>query len=347
MARSLNIVLADPHTLVRSGVRLMLEKLGHTVREATTGNEVLRMVKAQAPDIVITGVSLPELNGLETTDRLARDFPEIPVIVLSMHDNDEFIWRALKCGATAYVLKRSQPDELQKALDAVNRHEIYLCRELSNRFLKKFPLNGIASIRSPLDRLSGRQREVLQLIAEGHCTKEIAAALHVSPKTAEYHRDMLQKSLGIFGVAGLVRFAYRVGLVSATACVLLCSTALAHSQPPPLPKIYKPATGVTKGSGATTLMQVVPQAVVVPPKTYTFSWCYPSGPGSDYSQGFISFNVYHSNFPSISTMTLLTNVTQMSVTVPPTSPMEFFGVKAYHNLTHRESDWGSNEPCNN
>lgn len=216
-----------------------------------------------------------------------------------------------------------------------------------------------------LDRLTERQRQVLTLIAKGFSMKEIGWILetdktnprngekrnrHCSEKTIEYHKYQVMKATGLNSIAELTHFAIKVGLVPLCVVWMLFLTNLNAQiqQPPALPKSYKPATGVTKGSGAEKLMQVVPQAVVVPPRTLTFTWCYPSQPGSDYANGWISFNVYHSNSPLLNTMTLLTNVTQTSVTIPmKPSGSEFFGVKAQHSLTHRESHWGANMPCNN
>jgi DNA-binding NarL/FixJ family response regulator len=139
------------------------------------------------------------------------------VIILSMHHNDEYVWQALKAGATGYLLKKAATAELETALERVVRGEIYLSREISSGFTKKFPLQQIAQSRGPLDRLTSRQREILQLPAEGQTTKAIALMLKVSDKTVEYHRAKLMASLNIFDIPGLVRFAMRTGLISAEA----------------------------------------------------------------------------------------------------------------------------------
>jgi DNA-binding NarL/FixJ family response regulator len=137
----------------------------------------------------------------------------VRVIILSMHNNEEYYWRALKAGAAGYLLKKAATAELGVALQQVIHGEIYLSREISTRLLKKFPLEGIADMKSPFEQLTGRQREILQLIAEGQNTKEIAEILKVSPKTVEYHRMKLMTGLNVHDVPGLVRFALRVGLI--------------------------------------------------------------------------------------------------------------------------------------
>lgn len=214
--KTIRIILADDHTLVRAGIRALLEQWPdvRVVSEAGDGRQVLELVKQHSPDVVLMDIGMPRLNGLEATTRLAREFPEVRVIILSMHHNDEYVWRALKVGAAGYLLKKSAQAELKTALQRVVQKEIYLSAEISSRLLKKFPLQRIAALKSPLDQLSERQREILQLIAEGQNTKEIGATLKVSPKTVEYHRKQLMDALEIHDIPGLVRFALRSGLVA-------------------------------------------------------------------------------------------------------------------------------------
>ncbi|MEP6662857.1 MAG: response regulator transcription factor [Verrucomicrobiota bacterium] len=214
--KPIRIVLADDHILVRAGIRSLLEKLPGTevVGEADDGRGALELVRTLAPKVVLMDISMPGLNGLEATERLMRDFPEVRVIILSMHHNEEYYWRALKAGAAGYLLKKAATAELETALQRVVSGEIYLSREISARLLKKIPLEGIADRKSPLEQLTGRQREILQLIAEGQNTKGIADILKVSPKTVEYHRMKLMDCLNVRDIPGLVRFALRVGLIS-------------------------------------------------------------------------------------------------------------------------------------
>ena len=209
------VILADDHTLVRAGIRALLDKLPgvQVVAEAGDGREVLNLVRQHRPEVVLMDISMPGLNGLEATARLTREFAEVRVIVLSMHNNEEYYLRALKAGAAGFLLKKAATAELETALQRVVRGEIFLCREISARLRKKIPMQAIAGQKSPLEKLTERQREILQLIAEGQNTKEIGEILKVSPKTVEYHRLKLMNALDVHDVPGLVRFALRVGLI--------------------------------------------------------------------------------------------------------------------------------------
>jgi len=214
--KPIRVILADDHTLVRAGIRALLEKLPgvEVVGEADDGREVLTLVELHGPDVVLMDISMPRLNGLEASARIAKEFPAVRVIILSMHSNEEYYWRALQSGAAGYLLKKAATAELEVALQRVVHGEIFLSREISARLLKKMPANGIAGRKSPLEKLTDRQREVLQLIAEGQNTKSIAELLKVSPKTVEYHRMKLMTGLNMYDIPGLVRFALRSGLVS-------------------------------------------------------------------------------------------------------------------------------------
>ena len=214
-AKPIRVMLADDHTLVRAGIRALLEKLPgvEVVGEAGDGREVLKLVKLHRPDVVLMDISMPGLNGLEAAVRMAKEFPDVRVIILSMHPNEEYVWRALKAGAAGYLLKKAATAELATALQHVALGEFYLSQEISTRLPKNFALDGIAHRKSPLEELTGRQREILQLIAEGRNTKGIAEILKVSPKTIEYHRMKLMDCLNVHDVPGLVRFALRVGLI--------------------------------------------------------------------------------------------------------------------------------------
>jgi DNA-binding NarL/FixJ family response regulator len=214
-SKPIRVILADDHTLVRAGIRALLEKLPgvEVVGEADDGREVLNLVKLHRPDIVLMDITMPGLNGLEAAERIANRFAEVRVIILSMHNNEEYYWRALKAGAAGYLLKKAATAELATALQQVVHGEIYLSQEISSRLVEKFSLQGIAGRKSPLEQLTGRQREILQLIAEGQNTKQIAEILKVSPKTVEYHRMKLMTGLNVHDIPGLVRFALRVGLL--------------------------------------------------------------------------------------------------------------------------------------
>jgi DNA-binding NarL/FixJ family response regulator len=210
------VLLADDHTLVRAGIRALLEKLPgvEVAGEASDGRAVLELIQAQRPEVVLMDISMPGLNGIQALSRITTDYPSVRVIILSMHHNDEYVLQALRSGAAGYLLKRAATSELPAALKSVIGGEIYLSQEISSRFLKKFPLQQINRSTSPLERLTSRQREILQLLAEGQTTKAIALVLKLSDKTVEYHRAKLMARLDIFDIAGLVRFALRNGLIS-------------------------------------------------------------------------------------------------------------------------------------
>ena len=213
--KSIRVMLADDHTLVRAGIRALLEKLPgvEVVGEAGDGREVLKLIKLHRPDVVLMDIAMPGLNGLEAAARMAKEFPDVRVIILSMHHNEEYVWQALKAGAAGYLLKKAATAELATALQHVTHGQVYLSQEISTRLLKKFSLQAIGDRKSPLEQLTGRQREILQLIAEGQNTKQIGEILKVSPKTVEYHRMKLMECLNIHDVPGLVRFAMQAGLL--------------------------------------------------------------------------------------------------------------------------------------
>ncbi len=216
---ALRVLVADDHPIVRAGIRAALEELPgvQVVGEANDGREAIEMVKSARPDVVFMDISMPGLNGLEATERIIKAVPDARVVILSRHENVEYYWRALRVGAAGYLLKKAVVAELKAAVQRVASGELYLSREIANQFRKHLPLHQIARARSPVEQLSARQREILQLIAEGQTTKAIALTLKISPKTVEYHRAKLMQSLNIFDVPGLVRFAVRTGLVSQEA----------------------------------------------------------------------------------------------------------------------------------
>jgi DNA-binding NarL/FixJ family response regulator len=214
--KSIRVVLADDHTLVRAGIRALLEKMAgvEVVGEASDGREVLELARKHRPEVVLMDVAMPGLNGLEAAARVVQELSDVRVIMLSMHDNEAYYWRALKAGAVGYLLKRGAKAELESALRQVMRGGIYLSREIATQMASKDPLQGLATWKTPLEQLTGRQREILQLIAEGRNTKGIADILKVSPKTVEYHRLKLMEGLKVHDIPGLVRFALRMGLIS-------------------------------------------------------------------------------------------------------------------------------------
>ena len=211
------VLLADDHTLVRAGLRRLLESIDgmDVVGEAGDGLTLLDLAAKLQPQVVLMDIAMPGLNGLEATGRMTKAWPDIRILILSMHQNAEYVRQALRQGAMAYLLKDSAPLELELALKAVLRGETYLSPAVSKGVVSDY-VHRLRSDEQPADALTPRQREVLQLIAEGQSTKEIARRLDLSVKTVETHRTQLMKQLDIHEVAGLVRFAIRAGLVSAT-----------------------------------------------------------------------------------------------------------------------------------
>jgi DNA-binding NarL/FixJ family response regulator len=211
----IRILLADNHTLVRAGLRSLLQSLEgvEVVAEASDGREVLNLVEVHHPDVVLMDVAMPEMNGLEATARVVKEFPAVRVIILSMHANEEYVLQALRVGAMGYVLKDSGVSELELALRAISKGETYLSPAVSKHVVADY-VRRAGGETSPLDQLTPRQREILQLLVKGQTTKKIAEALFISVKTVETHRAQLMERLGIHDVAGLVRYAIRVGLVT-------------------------------------------------------------------------------------------------------------------------------------
>jgi DNA-binding NarL/FixJ family response regulator len=214
--KPIRVILADDHPIVRAGIRDALTEIPgvEVAAEASDGREAIDLVKSHSPDVVFMDISMPGLNGLDATERIVKAFPQVRVIILSRHDNEEYYWRALRVGASGYLLKNAAIAELKGALQRVVGGEIYLSPEVSKKLSKQRFLQGIADARSPVQQLSARQREILQLIAEGQTTKAIALILKISAKTVEYHRMKLMQTLNIFDIPGLVRFALRAGLIS-------------------------------------------------------------------------------------------------------------------------------------
>ena len=215
----LRVILADDHQLVRAGLRSLLQSFDNVqvLVECSNGHETLERVEALYPDVLLLDITMPGLNGLEVARRVRKLSPTTQVLVLSMHAGPEYVTQALRAGVAGYLIKDSAVEELRIALDALAAGRPYLSPAISQTVLHGYLRTGKAPADAgvELDKLTARQREILQLLAEGHGTRDIAKRLHLSVKTVESHRSQLMDRLDIHDVPGLVRFAIRVGLVSA------------------------------------------------------------------------------------------------------------------------------------
>jgi two-component system response regulator NreC len=204
------VLLADDHSVIRQGLRALLEKKGfQVIAEASDGEEALRSVEKSQPEVAIVDISMPILNGVDTARELKKVSPKTKVVLLTQHDEDQYVKEALRAGVKGYVLKSQAADDLVQAIQEVCRGSVYLSPNISrvviDAYLSNSPVEGEA--------LSSRERQVLQLVGEGKSTKDIAAHLGISVKTAESHRARLMKKLDIHETASLVRYAIRHGLI--------------------------------------------------------------------------------------------------------------------------------------
>lgn len=206
----IRIVLADDHALVRQGVKSLLERENfEVVAEATDGQEVIRLAETLHPDIAVIDISMPTLNGIDAARELARTSPKTKVVLLTQSDEEQYVCEALQAKVSGYVLKNQIANDLIHALQQVSRGEIYLSPGVSRAVVEAYRSKS----ERPSDPLSGRERQVLQLIAEGRSTKDAASLLCISVKTAESHRSRIMQKLDIHETASLVRYAVRRGLV--------------------------------------------------------------------------------------------------------------------------------------
>jgi len=212
--RSTRILLVEDHTLMRAGIRALLQTFAdiEVVGEAGNGREALLQAEACRPDVVLMDIAMKGLNGLEATSRLMKKFPRMRVLILSMHMNEEYVLQALRAGASGYLPKDAETDELDLAIRTVAMGKTYLSPSISEHVADYLRFAGSHTKLNRLERLTPRQREVLQLIAEGYTTKEIAGHLGISTNTVETHRIHLMRTLDIHDIAGLVRFAIQMGL---------------------------------------------------------------------------------------------------------------------------------------
>jgi DNA-binding NarL/FixJ family response regulator len=211
----IKVFLADDHAVVRDGLRFILEAQGDmtVVGDAANGRDAVNQVKELEPDIVVMDIGMPELNGIEATQQIRQIFPSIEVVILSVFSTTEHIFRALQAGARGYLLKESAGIEVVNAIRTVHAGRRYLSQKIDEIVIEDYiHPQKINNAKTPLELLSPREREVLQLVAEGKTSQEIANILYLSPKTIETYRSRLMQKLGVKDIPGLVKFAIQHGL---------------------------------------------------------------------------------------------------------------------------------------
>ena len=211
----IRVLLADDHTIVRKGLLSILEDEAdlEVVGEAEDGREAIDRTKQLRPDVLVIDISMPLLTGLEATRQIKAQFPEVEVIVLTVYDNEEYVFQVLRAGASGYLVKKAAPEELIMAIRAVSRGESYLSPSISRTVIDEYVRKAEASSQpDDIDLLTNREREVLQLIAEGHTNKDIGKLLHISVKTVQAHRGNVMEKLGLHSAAELTRYAISKGL---------------------------------------------------------------------------------------------------------------------------------------
>jgi DNA-binding NarL/FixJ family response regulator len=211
---SMKLLIVDDHPLIRSGLRTLLERTMDTpeIHDAGDGREALDLAARVRPDIVLLDITMPGLNGVDAARRFGTELPSCKVIIISMHNNEERVAECVRAGAMGYLVKDGAVSEVTAAIASVQRGEMYISKRVPavvSKVLERTP-----DVTNPVQLLSARQREILQLIGEGESTKEIGYRLNLSGKTVETHRRLLMQRLDIHDVAGLARFAVRTGLVS-------------------------------------------------------------------------------------------------------------------------------------
>jgi DNA-binding NarL/FixJ family response regulator len=212
------VILADDHTIVRKGLRSLLdgERDMDVIGEAGDGREAIELVAQLKPHIIVMDIGMPVLNGLEATRRIIKKHPETKVLILTMHTNEEYVFEILSAGASGYIVKKAAPTELVSAIRAIRQGESFLSPSISKKVIDEYVQRaGEETREDAFELLTNRERDVLQLIAEGNSTRAISEKLYVSVKTVEAHRSNLQKKLDLHGTADLTRYAIRKGIVDA------------------------------------------------------------------------------------------------------------------------------------
>jgi two-component system, NarL family, nitrate/nitrite response regulator NarL len=210
----IKVLVTDDHPVVRKGLQSWLARQGHLkiVGEAADGEEALRKTRELLPDVVLMDINMPGMSGLEVTEVLRKEVPEVKVLVLSVHSNKNYIFRVIQAGAHGYVSKEAPPEELLRAIESVHAGEPYFSEEIARAALAEFVTSG--GKKEPFSQLTTREREVLVAISEGQSNKEIADRLGIGVRTIETHRERIMRRLNIHSVAGLTKYAIANGLIS-------------------------------------------------------------------------------------------------------------------------------------
>jgi DNA-binding NarL/FixJ family response regulator len=211
---SISILLADDHTIVRKGLRSLIDSSQQfeVVCEADNGHDAIEMVKQKNPDIVLMDISMPRLNGLEATRKIKKDSPDTKIIILTRHINEEYVFEMISIGASGYVLKKAAPQELIFALEAVSKDQNYFSPSISKIISDKINEKGAIPSSTPNSSITAREREVLQLIAEGYTNQKIAETLYISAKTVANHRSNIKDKLDLNSTAELTKYAIKHGI---------------------------------------------------------------------------------------------------------------------------------------
>lgn len=211
------VLLADDHRLIRTGLRLVIKQNPSltVVGEADDGRQAVAMAAERRPDVIVMDIGMPNLNGIEAARQINEAHPEIAIVMLSMHSDEGYVLRALKAGARAYLLKDSAEADLSRAIEAVTEGKSFFSPAVSKLLLDDYVRKlKRAGVEDSYDLLSPREREILQLVAEGHSSKEIATTLNLSVYTVETHRSNLMQKLNLRGIPELILYAVRKGLIS-------------------------------------------------------------------------------------------------------------------------------------
>ena len=209
----IKVILADDHAIVRAGLRRIVEESGdmEVVAEAADGRETLRLVKEIVPDVAVIDISMPGLDGLEVVSQLYAQYPNLPILILTMHEEGQYVVRAVQAGAMGYITKQSAPEQLVKAIRRVHEGNRFLTDEAAEALALRIAKGS--NVQSPLDSLSMRELQVLRRLAMGHTNREIASAYHISIKTVDTYRSRLLKKLNLRNNAELSRFAIQNKLI--------------------------------------------------------------------------------------------------------------------------------------